>query len=129
MIASHFSTGKVSIGLTCWIPALLTRMSILPEARDAVLDQPAGAGRIEQIGPVIGDFAAMHGELAAGRVDRIGLAETIYDDVCTGLRECAGDAQADAAGRSGNHGDAAVEDSAGIGGDRGGLCIHDGHPW
>ena len=30
MIASHFSTGKSSTFATCWIPALLTRMSTRP---------------------------------------------------------------------------------------------------
>ena len=31
MIWSHFSTGNSSIGATCWMPALLTRMSTAPE--------------------------------------------------------------------------------------------------
>jgi hypothetical protein len=31
MMASHFSTGKSSIGETCWMPALLTRMSTPPK--------------------------------------------------------------------------------------------------
>ena len=30
MIASYFSGGNASIGLTCWIPALFTRISIPP---------------------------------------------------------------------------------------------------
>ena len=32
MIASHFSTGKSSTGATCWMPALLTRMSTPPNS-------------------------------------------------------------------------------------------------
>ena len=32
-IASHFATGKSSIGATCWMPALLTRMSSRPRPR------------------------------------------------------------------------------------------------
>src|SRR5215469_119710 len=35
MIASHFSTGKSSIGAVCWIPALFTRMSTRPNLRVA----------------------------------------------------------------------------------------------
>ena len=31
MIRSHFSTGNWSTGATCWVPALLTRMSIAAE--------------------------------------------------------------------------------------------------
>ena len=32
MIASHFSTGKSCTGATCWMPALLTRMSMPPNS-------------------------------------------------------------------------------------------------
>jgi hypothetical protein len=32
MIASQRSTGKSSIGATCWMPALLTRMSTPPNS-------------------------------------------------------------------------------------------------
>ena len=32
MIASHLATGKVSIASTCWMPALLTSTSTLPNA-------------------------------------------------------------------------------------------------
>ena len=35
MMASHFSTGKSSTGDTCWMPALLTRMSTPPNLSDA----------------------------------------------------------------------------------------------
>src|SRR5271154_5257290 len=37
MMASHFSIGNSSIGATCWMPALLTRMSTLPKVSCAVL--------------------------------------------------------------------------------------------
>src|SRR5215831_5739436 len=37
MIWFHFSIGKSSIGSTCWTPALLTRMSTLPNVCSAVL--------------------------------------------------------------------------------------------
>ena len=32
MMASHFSGGNVSTASTCWMPALLTRMSTVPNA-------------------------------------------------------------------------------------------------
>jgi hypothetical protein len=35
MIASHLSSGKSSIGETCWMPALLTRMSTEPQRASA----------------------------------------------------------------------------------------------
>ncbi|MND04669.1 hypothetical protein D3C83_250430 [compost metagenome] len=35
MIAFHFSTGNSSIGATCWMPALLTRMSTAPNSATA----------------------------------------------------------------------------------------------
>ena len=35
-IWSHFSIGNSSTGATCWMPALLTRMSIPPNACSAV---------------------------------------------------------------------------------------------
>ena len=38
MIASHFSGGNSSIGATCWMPALLTRMSTAPNAGDRASD-------------------------------------------------------------------------------------------
>src|SRR6266478_2873968 len=37
MIWSHFSTGNSSIGATCWMPALFTRMSTDPSVVSAVL--------------------------------------------------------------------------------------------
>ncbi len=38
MIASHFSGGNSSIGATCWMPALLTRMSTAPKRRLRLAD-------------------------------------------------------------------------------------------
>ena len=35
MIASHCSTGNSSMGATCWMPALFTRMSTPPSSRAA----------------------------------------------------------------------------------------------
>jgi hypothetical protein len=35
MMASHFSTGKLSTGETCWMPALLTSTSTAPKASSA----------------------------------------------------------------------------------------------
>ena len=41
MIWSHFSGGNSSIGDTCWMPALLTRMSTAPKAFSASRIMPA----------------------------------------------------------------------------------------
>jgi hypothetical protein len=43
MIASHFASGNSSIGATCWMPALFTRMSTLPSAASAARTMPATA--------------------------------------------------------------------------------------
>ena len=58
MIASYFSGGKFSIGLTCWMPALLTRMSTRPKLRDRLLDQAGGLVALHQVGAVVDDAAA-----------------------------------------------------------------------
>jgi hypothetical protein len=42
MMASHFSSGKLSTGATNWMPALLTRMSTEPSS-------PAAAAIISRI--------------------------------------------------------------------------------
>ena len=36
MMASHCSIGNSSTGATCWMPALLTRMSTAPKSRSAL---------------------------------------------------------------------------------------------
>ena len=43
MIASHFSGGNDSIGATCWIPALLTRMSTLPNRSTTIRPTDSGS--------------------------------------------------------------------------------------
>jgi hypothetical protein len=54
MIWSHFSAGNSSIGATCWMPALFTRMSTRPSA------SPSGDQRA----------AASPFDMSAGDVDR-----------------------------------------------------------
>ncbi len=41
MIWSHFSSGKFSMGSTCWTPALLIRMSTAPKVVSPSLIMPA----------------------------------------------------------------------------------------
>src|ERR1700722_10604907 len=51
MIWSHFAIGNSSIGATCWMPALLTRMSTAPKLCSAVLIMSAiSAGLVMSAG-------------------------------------------------------------------------------
>src|SRR3954449_2974664 len=51
MIASHLSIGNSSIGATCWMPALFTRMSHEPSCDSAVLIMAAiSAGLVMSAG-------------------------------------------------------------------------------
>ena len=51
MMASHFSTGKSSIGAVCWMPALLTRMSMRPSWRTALSIRPRTASPLDRSAP------------------------------------------------------------------------------
>ena len=102
-IASHFSTGKSSIGLTCWMPALLTRMSTRPSSPSASPIRPlAGVGG-KQIGVAVdGLDAELLLDRGAGLFDLVPVAEAVDDDVGARRGEGAGDAEADAAGGAGD---------------------------
>ena len=50
MIASHFSIGNSSIGATCWMPALLTRMSTAPNVCSRGLTIVGDLGRLGHVG-------------------------------------------------------------------------------
>ena len=52
MIRSHLSTGNSSIGATCWVPALLTRMSGPPKSARSARSSPRSLG-LGQIGAVV----------------------------------------------------------------------------
>jgi hypothetical protein len=49
MMASQRSAGKLSIAQVCWMPALLTRMSIGPSARVAASTRPAASSARERL--------------------------------------------------------------------------------
>ena len=53
MIASHLSGGKLSTGATCWIPALLTRMSGAPSSVGAARDHRLDRRGVGQVGAVV----------------------------------------------------------------------------
>src|SRR4030095_13539825 len=80
MMASHFSIGNSSIGETNWMPALLTRMSTLPN--------------------VLSPGAVTRGACA---LDVGGRAHAVDHDVGAGACEGACDRKPDAAGRAGHH--------------------------
>ena len=74
MIASHFSTGNVSIRSTCWMPALLTRMSGQRRLRGG--HEVGDLGRPGHVGGMTGDLhAALAGELAGQLVQRRALTQ------------------------------------------------------
>src|SRR5262249_36676795 len=112
MIASHFSTGNVSIASTCWMPALLTRTSTLPNASSAsatILAMSAGllmsAAENSTLTPKSSSIAARAFSIAAARLrDRGGVAEAVEHPVHANIGEDGGDAQSDAAGRAGDDG-------------------------
>ena len=50
-IASHFAGGNSSIGATCWMPALLTRMSTPPSIAARAATMPTiSSGRLMSAG-------------------------------------------------------------------------------
>src|SRR4051812_23218443 len=59
MIASHLSGGKLSIGATCWMPALLTRMSTLPNAALVFATRSAIAAGLVMSAPLYSTFTAL----------------------------------------------------------------------
>ena len=71
--------------------------------------RPVASSALHQVRAIVDDAAdrADLVELAADEVDLALLAEAVDDDVGAGFREGAGDAEADAAGRSGDDRDLA----------------------
>jgi len=87
--ASHLSTGKASIALTCWMPALLTRMSIGAEHKRR-FDHAGDFRRARHAGARMDRRAALQAPQVRERAaHRLGLAEAVYHD-----RDAAGDAPA-----------------------------------
>ena len=109
MMASHFSIGNSSTGATCWMPALLTRMSTRAEVALGLGDHVGDLVVAQHVGRIEGDARAERGDLR----DRLGVvllaAEAVDDDVGAGLGEGVGDAEPDAGGRAGDDGGLAFE--------------------
>ena len=104
MIASHLSGGKLSTGETCWMPALLTRMSGAPSSsvqRRIIASIAAGS---DKVGAVV-DGA----ELALQLLDLGRVAEAVEHHLGAFGGERAGDGEADAGGRAGDERDFAFE--------------------
>ena len=111
-IASHLSGGKSSIGATCWMPALFTRMSQGPEGPRRALDQASDLRRAstcrrrraapERRAPRPG--APAFGPDLPGRE-----AEAVQHHGGAARGQRLGDAEADAGGGSGHDGDAALQ--------------------
>ena len=102
-IASHFAGGKSCNGATCWMPALLTSTSSLPNLRRVVSIISAIESRLRHVGAGIVDAnAVILGDAFARSFDLLRLAEAVqhYVRACAGER--AGDAETDAAGRAGD---------------------------
>ena len=105
MIASYFSGGKVSIGLTCWMPALLTRMSTRPKSAIVSFDQAGGLVALHQIGAVVDDAAERMILLEFGanaHRSRAGSPRPLMTTSAPACGHGAGDAEADPAGRTGD---------------------------
>ncbi len=81
------------------------------EFDDALLDEAGGFLGLHQVRAVVDDAAhrADSVELLADEVDLALFGEAVDHDVRTGLRKGTGDAETDAAGRSGNDRDLARE--------------------
>ena len=105
MIASHRSAGKSAIGATCWIPALLTRMSRRPSSASVRAHHGGDRGRAADIGAVVEHAdAVLGGQPGAQRLDRGRVAEAVHHDVDARCGERRGDAKTDPAGRSRDQG-------------------------
>ena len=104
MIASHLSGGKLSTGETCWMPALLTRMSGRAELVGAAAHHPLDRRRVGQVGAVV-DRA----QLGALALDVRRVAEAVDHQLGAFGGERLGDGEADARGRAGDEGDFVFE--------------------
>ncbi len=105
MMASHLSVGKSSIGETCWMPALLTRMSSDPILALGVGDHGRDLRPLRHVGRVVESLdPEFLLDLGALGLDRRLVAEPVDDDVRSLLGEGAGDRQANAARRTGDKG-------------------------
>ena len=104
-IAFHLSSGNSSIGATCWMPALLTMMSTLPNSARGQVGHRADLLGLAHVGVRVAHLDAVLAlQFGASELDLVGVAEAVEQDVGALLGQAAGDAEADAAGRSGDDG-------------------------
>src|SRR3712207_293342 len=98
--ASHLSSGNSSMRATCWMPALLTRMSTA-ELFGRLPDHPPDLGRLRHVGARVRhpDAVPLH-EIPADLLDLAGVAEAVQHHVGAGAGQRVGDAEPDAARRA-----------------------------
>src|SRR4030095_8622060 len=102
-IASHFSGGKSSTGATCWMPALLTRISTAPSSAIARFIIDAIASGLDMSAASSSTLTRGSArQPAPGALDLGRVAEAVQDEVRAVLREPRRDAEADAGGRPGD---------------------------
>ena len=102
-IASHFAAGNSSIGATCWMPALLTRMSMRPKRWIVLLEHALDGVGARHVGAVVGHLhAVLRGQALACVFDLLCRAEAVQDDMRAGGGQRLGDAQSNAAGGAGD---------------------------
>ena len=101
--ASHFSVGKSSMLATCWMPALLTRMSSLPNSFSVVGDHGGDLAGLRHVGAGIARLdAELLLQAAALLLDRARLAEAVEHHVGAGFGQRAGDGEPDPGGGAGD---------------------------
>ena len=111
MISSHFSIGNSSTGATCWMPALLTRMSTAPNSASAMAIMPAiSAGLVMSAGENSTFTPNSAGQPGAQRLGLGRRQDAVDDEVGALGGERAGIGQADAGGRAGDGGAAIFEE-------------------
>jgi hypothetical protein len=103
MIFSHLSAGNFSTDSTCWMPALLTRMSTRPSSCLPIGDHVGDLLAAQHVGGVVADLDAAAGlELGAGAFDLGRIAQAVQHHVAAPRRHGARQRQADAGGRAGD---------------------------
>ena len=93
MTASQRSSGKSTIFATCWMPALLTRMSTPPNRSAVCANKSPDLGGLGHIGCDIGrPHPVLFGKPGAQPLDLGRIAKAVQHDVATFGRERGGDA-------------------------------------
>ena len=102
MTLSQRAGSNDSSGATCWMPALLTRMSTPPRPSRRI-EHGLDGGDIGQVGALVADLdTVFRGHVGTRALDLVGVAEAVEDHVRPFGGERRGDAEADAAGGTGD---------------------------